>query len=399
MTNSNLKVFSVIIITFSIGLSLIFIFHDSTYIIQGSSMEPTLNHGDVVVVLKKDPVEIKAGFYEGDIVIIDGPMAYYEQGFDPLFWFGIPNNSHFCHRIVDKKVINGTWHFLTRGDNSMWQYDGIFRTLNKSENYLLFECNCSNLIYISEQHILGVVSFKLPFMGYLKNFSIVLLVVAMILLILPFMYKTFKISFLNLKKYRVKRLLKKKVIGIIALLLLLVEISAILLSTHFFTIESSHMAPTLRIGDLVLTERKEGAKIEFNDLVIIKGPEYYYELGFDPIFWGFYPNNTVFISRIIDKKLINGTYYFLTCQDNGLYPVNGMFRTLISTENYSLYEYNASNCIYIPEHAILGTITSKIPFIGTFHCYFIGGVVMLCIIVLFDILQKRKHNNAVHNSY
>jgi signal peptidase I len=355
-------------------------------------MEPTLFKGDLVFTSNKKPGDIKTGFYDGDIVIIDGPKPYYEQGFDPLFWFGIPNNTHFCHRVVDKKEINGTWYFLTRGDNSIWLYDGKFHTLNKTENYLLFEFNSSNLIYISEQYILGVVSFKLPFIGYLKNFSIFLLIGIISLLILPFIIKTFKTYFINLKKHRFKLLSKKKVIGIIALLLVSAEIGTLLLTSNFFIMDRSNMAPTLRVGDLLITEQKEADKIEVNDLVLIKGPDYYYKQGFDPLFWGFLPNNTVFVSRILDKKIINGTHYFLTCQDNGFYPINGMFRTLISTENYSLYEYNTSNCIYIPENAILEVVTSKIPFVGAFHYYCIAGVTLLCVIVIVDVTQKRKRS-------
>lgn len=393
MINSNLKILSATIITISIGFSLFFIFQDSTYIVQGSSMEPTLFQGDLVFTSNRKPRDIKTGFYDGDIVIIDGPKPYYEQGFDPLFWFGIPNNTHFCHRVVDKKEINGTWYFLTRGDNSIWLYDGMFHTLNKSENYLLFEFNGSNLIYISELHILGVVSFKLPFIGHLKNFSIYLLIGITSLLILPFIIKNFKKCFIHLKKHRVKLLSKKKVIGIITLLLVSAEIVTLLLTTNFFIMDRSNMAPTLRVGDLVITEQKEADKIEVNDLVLIKGPEYYYEQGFDPIFWGFLPNNTVFVSRILEKKIINDTHYFLTCQDNGFYSVNGMFRTLISSENYSLYEYNASDCIYIPESAILAYISLIIPFIGNLHYYWVTGLTFLCILMIFDVIQKRKWRN------
>ena len=139
-------------------------------------MKPTISYGDVVYAVEKDPLEINADEKEGDIVVIEGPQYYYKRGFDPIFWSYIENDTRIIHRVIDKKLVNGTWYFSTKGDNSMWQIDGMFQTLNKTEDYFLFEYNSSNLIFIPEEAIMGVVVFKIPFLGYLEDFFPILII-------------------------------------------------------------------------------------------------------------------------------------------------------------------------------------------------------------------------------
>jgi signal peptidase I len=154
-------------------------------------MKPALSYGDVVYAAEKDPSEIKADEEDGDIVVIKGPQYYYEQGFDPIFWNHIENNTRIIHRVVDKKLVNGTWYISTKGDNSMWPVDGIFQTLNKTEDYFLFEYNSSNLIYITEEAIIGVILFKIPFLGYLEDIFPILIVSLIALLIINILFKRF----------------------------------------------------------------------------------------------------------------------------------------------------------------------------------------------------------------
>jgi signal peptidase I len=114
MNMKNVK--SLILISFLIVstpfIGFLFIFSDSLYIIKGNSMKPALSYGDfvyAVYAVEKDPSEINADEEGGDIVVIEGPQYYYAQGFDPIFWNYIENDTRIIHRVIDKKLVNGTW--------------------------------------------------------------------------------------------------------------------------------------------------------------------------------------------------------------------------------------------------------------------------------------------------
>ena len=132
-------------------------------------MEPTLKVGDLVIRGDKDPEDIKVGEEDGDILILRGPDYYYEKGFDPIFWGNLEEGTPIIHRAIDKKKIGDKWYFKTKGDNNLVA-DGGYKFTNKTDeyDYVVVEYNSSDVIYISETEVLGIVIFKIPYVGYIK---------------------------------------------------------------------------------------------------------------------------------------------------------------------------------------------------------------------------------------
>jgi hypothetical protein len=148
---------------------------------NNESMEPYLSYNDFLLIEEKPASQIQVG----EICVIRSPKYFYSHGFDPLWWNSFPNSSHLVHRILDKKNINGTIFFMTGGDKSPIPIDGMLYTLKKSDNYILIEFNRSNIIYIPETEILGIVSSSFPFIGYLIDFKpfLSIFLIAMILIV------------------------------------------------------------------------------------------------------------------------------------------------------------------------------------------------------------------------
>lgn len=134
-------------------------------------MEPTLKVGDLIIRGDKDPEDIKVGEEDGDILILRGPDYYYDKGFDPIFWGNLEEGTPIIHRAIDKKKIGDKWYFKTKGDNN-FVADGGYKFINKTEeyDYVVIEYNSSEVIYISETEILGIVIFKIPYVGYVKMY-------------------------------------------------------------------------------------------------------------------------------------------------------------------------------------------------------------------------------------
>jgi len=176
------------------------IFRDDLYVITTNSMEPTLNVGDLVIKGYKSPEDIKADEEEGDILILKGPEYFYKKGFDPIFW-GNLKKTPIIHRAVDKKKIDGLWYFKTKGDNNLVA-DGGYRFINKTEDYkyMIVEYNDSNIIYICESEILGIVIFKIPYVGYLSILFPVILILIICIVIFYFILKIFKYEIKIVKK-------------------------------------------------------------------------------------------------------------------------------------------------------------------------------------------------------
>jgi signal peptidase I len=151
-------------------------------------MAPTLNYGDLVIMTNKNPENILADEDRGDIIIIRGPEYFYKSGFDPSFWNNLDNKTPIIHRAIDKKKINATWYFLSKGDNNIAP-DGSYTYLNKSSNYYLIEVNFSDGIFIPENEIVGVVLFKIPFIGFLNIYFIPISSLIIILLIILFIFQ------------------------------------------------------------------------------------------------------------------------------------------------------------------------------------------------------------------
>ena len=71
----------------------------ASWVIRGSSMEPTFGENDVVLVVEVDPAELKVG----DIIVFDHPTR--------------PDFPTMAHRIVEVRVQNGEYDFMTKGDH------------------------------------------------------------------------------------------------------------------------------------------------------------------------------------------------------------------------------------------------------------------------------------------
>ncbi|MHA1294888.1 MAG: signal peptidase I [Promethearchaeota archaeon] len=169
------------------------------------------------------------------------------------------------------------------------------------------------------------------------------------------------------------------------IVLIVILIPFMIFKDSIYIITSPSMTPTLNIGDVVIKCEKDPEDIKVGekkgDILIIKGPQYFYDHGFDPIFWNYLENNTPIIHRAIDKKQINGIWYFLTKGDNNLVP-DGGYRIINISENYILIEYNRSKVIYISETEILGVVIFKIPLIGYLNIFF--PIILTLILIIFS---------------
>ncbi|MBY9003906.1 MAG: hypothetical protein KGD73_08030 [Candidatus Lokiarchaeota archaeon] len=327
-------------------------------------MKPNLYQGDLVIVMDKEPANIQAGYQDGDIVIIKGPEYHIDQGAEPDFW-DLPNNTQIIHRVIDKKLINGTWYFLTKGDNNAL-IDGSIRAISKSEDYSIFEYNESNGIYIPQNAILGVVIFKIPFIGYLQEYGLLISIILIIfILVYQLISKKWQVHLFRNKRGE-KKLIKSKSYLIFSGFWLIVLFLQIILMMNpcILRVKNNSMSPILNQNDLVISTSKDPSEILIGDSVIIKSPQYFYEKGFPPILWSNFPNSSYLIHSVVDKMNVNGSWYFMTKGGNSGYEFDGMYRTVSSSRGYLLFEYNKSNIIYLPQEAILGVVNGKIPFIG-----------------------------------
>ena len=380
-----------ILMVVTFALTPIIMFNESLYIIKGGSMEPNLYHGDLVIVMDKEPANIQAGYQDGDIVVIKGPEYHIDQGAEPDFW-DAPNNTRIIHRVIDKKLINGTWYFLTKGDNNV-MIDGSIRAISKSEDCSIFEYNESNGVFITEDAILGVVIFKIPFIGYLQEYGLLL---SIILIILLFTYQLFSKKWqfhLFRHKSSEKRMIKSKsylILSGFCLVILFLQI-ILMMNPYFLNMKNNSMNPIINQNDLIISTSKDPSEILIGDFVIIKSPHYFYEKGFPPILWSNFPNTSYLIHSVVDKMNMNGSWYFSTKGGNIGYEFDGMYRTLLSSPGYLLFEYNKTNIIYIPQDAILGVVQFKIPFIGFWKDNFLFSVSILISLQVLIIIFKKAN--------
>ncbi len=380
-----------VIFVLSFVLFIFFFFHDSIYIIKGDSMEPSLSHGDLLFISKVDPNDIYADEKNGDIVVIKGQEYYEKEGGISLFR-GTNNNTRIIHRVIDKRYDNNTnlWYFLTKGDNNEY-CDGSIREIYSSENYSLYEYNSSNLVYIAETGILGVVIFKIAYIGLFQDISLGLFILILSFFTLFFIFKGFKLKLKFIKCQIRKKLLHSKAIIMIVIFFFVFFLLQFLplLNNVYFMINDS-MVPYLHFNDLVIAEPIVASKIEINDIVVIKSPQYFYSQGYDPMFWHYYPNSSYIIHRVLDKKFVNDSWYFMTGGDKSSLCIDGMIRTLNKSKNYFLLEFNCSNMIYIPETEILGKVISAIPLIGYIIDYYILILILFIILFSLTIILKLK---------
>ncbi len=164
----------------------------------------------------------------------------------------------------------------------------------------------------------------------------------------------------------------------------------ILLKDNLFVVSSNSMYPTLRIGDLIFAAKQSPADINANekdgDILVLRGPNYYYENELNPIFLHYLENNTPIIHRAIDKRIENNKYYFLMKGDNN-HQVDGGYQLLNFSESgdFFLVEYNKTNAIYVSEDELLGVLEYIIPLIGYVKIFFPYILISLAIFSICSI--------------
>ncbi len=97
-------------------------FYHGILVIGSSSMAGSINKGDAVILEKYNHQKLR----EGQIIIFD------------------QNNIQVVHRIIDIKFVNNEYHYFTKGD--------------ANEN--------NDIGYVTDDNILGLVKFKIPYIGY-----------------------------------------------------------------------------------------------------------------------------------------------------------------------------------------------------------------------------------------
>jgi len=140
-------------------------------VIMSESMEPALNIGDVVFIQNKIVfADTKTGT-DGDILMISNYSIFTKNGVPSYMYAHLNVNTPIIHRAIEKREINGTWYFVTQGDNNPYP-DGCIRYSNEpNSSYCVVEFNSSDPVLIPEDYIRGKVVFILPFFGYFKIFS------------------------------------------------------------------------------------------------------------------------------------------------------------------------------------------------------------------------------------
>ena len=109
-------------------------------VVISGSMEPTIHKGDLLFVMGTDAEDIKNGTAvdkDGDVIVFDA------RG----LWFNAPQEP-IVHRVINKYNISNTWYFTTQGDNN---------ALPDDED-------------IPESRVIGVVVWRIPYIGWVKIF-------------------------------------------------------------------------------------------------------------------------------------------------------------------------------------------------------------------------------------
>lgn len=167
--NPKLKLLLVFSLIFTLGIPFAFFFSNINHfiIISSNSMVPTINIGDMVYYEFIEPEEIVADSKDngGDIVVIDGPSYFYENGLDPSIWNDLSNNTPIIHRAVSKifNVTENQWYFETRGDFNPFS-DGCLRG-EFNNGVAVYNLNFSRPILIPESKIKGIILLIIPYLG------------------------------------------------------------------------------------------------------------------------------------------------------------------------------------------------------------------------------------------
>jgi signal peptidase I len=140
-------------------------------VIMSGSMKPALNVGDVVLVQHDiDFQNVHAGS-DGDILVIANSSVFMMNGVPAFMYDDIANNTPIIHRAIQKFAINGSYYFVTKGDNNPYPDGCVKYSGSSNSTYCIIEFNYSNPLLIPERYILGKVIFIVPSIGFLKIWS------------------------------------------------------------------------------------------------------------------------------------------------------------------------------------------------------------------------------------
>ncbi|MDI9643970.1 MAG: signal peptidase I [Candidatus Verstraetearchaeota archaeon] len=148
-------------------------------------------------------------------------------------------------------------------------------------------------------------------------------------------------------------------------------------------VQSGSMEPNIPTGSLIFVQAVDPEKIvaggsPVGDVVIYvqNGTvvrDYFLFASYDPL---------PISHRVINKTLINGTYYFLTKGDANIYPDQNPW----DPESW------------VPEDRILGKVTFSIPYLGYPFLWFknlwLMSIALIIIIVLILLPPGEKNSNA-----
>ena len=140
----------------------------SPIVILSESMFPAIKTGDVVIVNRDVDYDGIVAGEEGHVVVIDGPSIFLENGVPSFVYAHLDPGVPIVHRVIEKRHINDTYYFITKGDNNPYP-DGCFKyKIHENETYALYEYNYTDPVLIPQDRIIGQVVSVIPFIGYFK---------------------------------------------------------------------------------------------------------------------------------------------------------------------------------------------------------------------------------------
>jgi len=145
--------------------------------------EQTLHVGDLIFIQKVTAGELSADYPNSDIIVYDKPGQS-----------GNPDTTPIVHRIVAKYEVDGVWYFQTKGDGN-----GVHWPAPVSSNEYDSNTLWSTGQGVSEDHVLGKVILRIPYVGWvtllMRNTSWVLPLVILLIVLLvmvEFVYPALK---------------------------------------------------------------------------------------------------------------------------------------------------------------------------------------------------------------
>jgi len=136
-------------------------------VVASTSMLPTLDVSDIIVVQGTNPLEIKAApELAGDIIVF----------YLPYDW-----NTRIVHRAIDMVYHDGVWYFQTRGDNRLTNSGADYWTGPETWNGM-----------VSEKLLVGKVVGVIPLIGNVPLFirtpqgTVVIIVLFILILLIEY---------------------------------------------------------------------------------------------------------------------------------------------------------------------------------------------------------------------